>query len=929
MKTEVLKKEFARLLSNSNKDVITDENFVRHFLTSKSLFNIFQSSFYLRMYNDLLSMVGKASETIVDDSLYTKRVNKDDPSSPRCSEVVYHIINERDFYDNVLKEREFVNDKEEIILFLTCILFYESRLDVNPLLLKQINRFVCLHEIHNNDPVFHIANSYADHNQFMYILKDLVHTDLDEDEDNVESRYVYLSDFMVHIVSHPVYQYLNFYNPPVGVSAQLAIDACSGAPNLKIPYTSIWDIFNERGLIENACIASTVFLFFKENVTEIFYSLTHEQLDDILNFLTIANAFVTNERTSVTTATEVARDNVTSLSEHKEQKRRNSLRKYKTIATLCRDLIDEASRGELSPAISRENEVQSVVYTLSRKQKNHPILIGRPGVGKSAIAEDLAIKIKDGLLSDNLKGAYLFSLSTSDLLAGTKFRGDLEQRVKDLFSELARLSKDSEKKVILFVDEFHQIVKGGDPSTGMTIGNQLKPLLSKNDFSIIGATTYAEYNEFIQPDKAFARRFKKTDIKELSKDGTIKVLKSILPIYEKYHNVEVEKELLSIMVDLATRYIPSRCNPDISIDILDELCSRIKLSKRESTQIEMLYEVVSNMSNISNINKEKTSNDLTQFNDQLKKCVIGQDEAINEVCDAITFRNSPLCKNDDRPLSFLCQGPTGVGKTEMAKKVAEYMNIPLYNFNMSEYKGEMGVTKLIGSTKGFHGSDDGGVLSNCIKENPYSVILIDELEKSTPEVFNIFLQVLDNGSFVDGRGDEICCKNIVILMTTNAGCAVVDSNKKVGLVKSESVSKPTVSKEGLNEVFSPEFRNRFFSILSFNAISKDVYFEIVKKQVSENCELLKESEIILNVDNKSLLQLASINYDEKMGARPISKVIEKNLLMPVAKFIATNPGVKIIKSKVTKDGTIQIVENNPTRPVRKNNKKQKGEPVAV
>ncbi|EPZ52302.1 ATP-dependent Clp protease ATP-binding subunit ClpA [Bacteriovorax sp. BAL6_X] len=576
------------------------------------------------------------------------------------------------------------------------------------------------------------------------------------------------------------------------------------------------------------------------------------------------------------------------------------------LAKFTVNLNELARENRIDPLVGREEEALRIVQILCRRRKNNPLLVGEAGVGKTAIVEGLAQRIVEEKVPDILKGTTIFNLDMAALVAGAKFRGDFEQRVKGVIKDLEKLDKDG-KKAILFIDEMHTVMGAGATSGGsMDASNLLKPALSRGVVRIIGSTTYAEHRKFIEKDPAFNRRFQKIDVDEPSNEDTIAILKGLRPKFESYHSVKISDNVIKEAVALTSRYLMDRKNPDKSIDAIDEAGAlnqiRPESKKKSSITKKDIEDVVAKMANIPKITVETTEKDkLKDLNKNLKMLIFGQDHAVNEVSQAIYMSKSGLGDEGKPIASFLFAGPTGVGKTELAKQLSIQLGCHLERFDMSEYMEKHSVSKLIGSPPGYVGHDQGGLLTDAVKKNPHSVLLLDEIEKAHVDIYNILLQVMDHGSLTDSQGRTTDFTNTVIIMTTNAGAKEMDSGS-IGLAKSSS--KNTGKRDQtIKNFFSPEFRNRLDGIVHFEKLSTEYIVKIVEKFVSQlEIKLAaKNIEIVLNEEAK--IWLAKNGFDEKMGARPIARIIDQKLKKPIS--------TEVLFGCLTHGGKIEVVvENN-------------------
>lgn len=539
----------------------------------------------------------------------------------------------------------------------------------------------------------------------------------------------------------------------------------------------------------------------------------------------------------------------------------SSLEKY------CVDLIEMAKVGKIDPIIGREEELSRMMQTLCRRKKNNPILVGEPGVGKTAIIEGLASKVVEGKVPRKLQSISIYSLDLGAMLAGTKYRGDFEKRLKSVIDELAEV-QDS----ILFIDEIHTLIGAGSVNgSSMDAANQLKPALEKGDIKCIGATTYAEYRNIFDKDRALSRRFFKVDIKEPNYEDSYKIIKGLKSKYEGFHNVKYNDSAIKSSIELSKQYIHDRFLPDVAIDLIDEVGASFNLSRKKRSMVTKkdIHDLIAKNYGIPTQNVDK--NDLSllkELDERLMKKVLGQDEAVNKVSMSIKRARAGL-KRMDRPVAtFLFTGPTGVGKTELAKSLAEVLGIHFERIDMSEYMEKHAVSKLIGSPPGYVGYEQGGQLTESIRKHPYSVLLLDEIEKAHPDLINILLQVMDNASLVDNNGNKADFKNVIIIMTSNVGASEANV---MGFASDSSLSR----EKAVKSYFTAEFRNRIDSIIQFHALEKAVVEGIVDKFVDELNIQLADQNVQISLSAAAKKHLADLGYDKDLGARPLQRVIQE------------------------------------------------------
>ncbi|MBB3060034.1 ATP-dependent Clp protease ATP-binding subunit ClpA [Microbulbifer rhizosphaerae] len=552
------------------------------------------------------------------------------------------------------------------------------------------------------------------------------------------------------------------------------------------------------------------------------------------------------------------------------------------LESYATNLNQEAILGRIDPLVGRGPEVERVTQVLARRRKNNPLLVGESGVGKTAIAEGLARRIVDEEVPGPLLDSTIYSLDLGSLLAGTKYRGDFEKRFKALLAELRKRDH-----AVLFIDEIHTIIGAGAASGGvMDASNLLKPLLSSGQLRCIGSTTFTEYRGIFEKDRALSRRFQKIDVNEPSVEETIQILQGLKSCFEDHHKVRFTDAALEAAANLASRHITERFLPDKAIDVIDEAGahqSLLPVEKRSDvigvTEIEM---VVAKMARIPA--KSVSASDkvhLAKLEDNLKLVVFGQDQAIGALSTAIKLSRAGLGAEEKPIGSFLFSGPTGVGKTELCRQLAKVMGIELIRFDMSEYMERHTVSRLIGAPPGYVGFDQGGLLTDSVTKHPHSVVLLDEIEKAHPEVFNLLLQVMDHGTLTDNNGRKADFRNVILVMTTNAGAELM-SRRSIGFTNQDHSSD---GMEEIKKIFTPEFRNRLDSIIQFSSLDLGVVKTVVDKFIVELQAQLDESHVTLEVSEEAREWLAVNGYDEKMGARPMARLIRDKLRKPLAEAV--------------------------------------------
>ena len=556
-----------------------------------------------------------------------------------------------------------------------------------------------------------------------------------------------------------------------------------------------------------------------------------------------------------------------------EEKERNPLLQF------TRNLNESARKGRIDPLIGRIPEIERTVQILCRRRKNNPLLVGDAGVGKTAIAEGLAKRIVEEDIPQVLAECTIYTLDMGSLLAGTKYRGDFEQRLKSVINELQK-----NPGAILFIDEIHTVIGAGAASGGtMDASNILKPLLVSGELRCMGSTTYQEYRSIFEKDRALSRRFQKIDIGEPTVDETVKILRGLKSRFESHHEVRFTDPAIRAAADLAARYITDRKLPDKAIDVIDEAGARARLqppSKRKITVgVKEIEKIVSSIARIPP--RSVSSSDIRSLKTierDLKLVVFGQDEAIGALASAIKLARSGL-GDPDRPISsFLFSGPTGVGKTEVTRQLALTLGIELIRYDMSEYMERHTVSRLIGAPPGYVGFDQGGLLTEAINKSPHAVLLLDEVEKAHPDVFNILLQVMDYGTLTDNNGRKTDFRNVIIVMTTNAGATEI-SRSSIGFTEQDHSQDDT---EVIKRLFSPEFRNRLDSMIRFKSLDEKTVLLVVDKFLMQLEEQLKIKNVELKVDDKARKWLGKTGFDSSMGARPMARVIQENIKRPLA-----------------------------------------------
>ena len=587
-----------------------------------------------------------------------------------------------------------------------------------------------------------------------------------------------------------------------------------------------------------------------------------------------------------------------SQSEEEQSEEEKPDRRVKPLEAFAVNLVAKAQQGNIDPLIGRDDEIERTIHVLCRRRKNNPIYVGDPGVGKTALAEGLALKIHHGKVPDVLKNAVIYALDMGALLAGTKFRGDFEARLKGVLAGLKKLPNS-----ILFIDEIHTIVGAGATSGGsMDASNILKPALASGELKCIGSTTYHDYKSYFERDRALARRFQRIEVPEPSQDEAYKILEGLKPHYEKHHGVHYSTGAIRAAVQLSAKHINDRKLPDKAIDVIDEVGAAVKIQppdkRKKSIGAKDIERIVAKIAKIpprsvSTSDKEQLQN----LDRDLKLTVFGQDTAIDTLTSTIRLSRSGL-GHPEKPIGcFLFSGPTGVGKTEVAKQLAHTMGIEFIRFDMSEYMEKHTVSRLIGAPPGYVGFDQGGLLTDAINRNPYAVLLLDEIEKAHPDLFNILLQVMDHAALTDNNGKKADFRNIILIMTTNAGAREM-SGTPLGFGARSNAGK---GKEAIEKMFSPEFRNRLDAMIVFNSLSMEIIERVVDKFIIELDHQLNEKKVFLQLTVKARRWLAEKGYDPSFGARPMARLIQNEIKRVLAD--------EILFGQLQSGGKVEVDEN--------------------
>jgi len=566
------------------------------------------------------------------------------------------------------------------------------------------------------------------------------------------------------------------------------------------------------------------------------------------------------------------------------------------LEAYCVNLNEKAKQGRVDPLIGRIAEVDRTIQILCRRQKNNPLFVGDPGVGKTAIAEGLARKIVKGEVPEVLKNSVIYSLDMGSLIAGTRYRGDFEERLKSVVKELEAL-----KGAILFIDEIHTVIGAGATSGGaMDASNLLKPALQAGTLRCIGSTTYKEYRQYFEKDRALVRRFQKIDVVEPTIPDTIKIMMGIKPYYEEFHKVRYTVDAVKAAVELSAKYINDRKLPDKAIDVIDEVgASQMLLPESRRKKVIGVKEVEDVVATMARIPPKSVSKDDTEalrtLEADLRQAVFGQDAALHALASAIKLARAGL-RAPEKPIgSYLFSGPTGVGKTEAAKQLAKTLGVELLRFDMSEYMERHTVSRLIGAPPGYVGFDQGGLLTDGVDQHPHCVLLLDEVEKAHPDLFNILLQVMDHGKLTDHNGKKIDFRNVVLIMTTNAGAS--DAAKDaIGFGRGKREGE---DEEAIKKLFTPEFRNRLDATITFQALSRDTIDHVVEKFVLELEAQLVDRDVTFDLTPEATRWLGEKGYDDAFGARPLARVIQEHLKKPLAD--------EILFGKLKEGGTVRVL----------------------
>jgi ATP-dependent Clp protease ATP-binding subunit ClpA len=633
--------------------------------------------------------------------------------------------------------------------------------------------------------------------------------------------------------------------------------------------------------------ANVLVAMFAERESHAVYFLQEQEMSrlDAVNYISHGIAKVTGrtERRGVSGADEDA-------SAEKIVKRGGD-----ALENYCVNLNKKAVKGKIDPLIGREAEVERTIQILCRRAKNNPLYVGDPGVGKTAIAEGLALRIVRGEVPDVLSNATIFALDMGALLAGTRYRGDFEERLKAVIGEL-----EAEEGAILFIDEIHTVIGAGATSGGaMDASNLLKPALASGTLRCIGSTTYKEYRNYFEKDRALVRRFQKIDVNEPSVEDSVKILEGLKPYYEEHHKVRYTSEAIRSAVELASRYITDRKLPDKAIDVIDEVgAAQMLLPERKRRKTINVEDVEAVVAKIARIPPKSVSRDdretLKNLERDLKTMVFGQDKSIIALSSAIKLARAGL-REPEKPIGcYLFSGPTGVGKTEVARQLAHCLGIDLIRFDMSEYMERHSVSRLIGAPPGYVGFDQGGLLTDAVDQKPHSVLLLDEIEKAHPDLFNILLQIMDHGRLTDHNGKSVDFRNVILIMTTNAGASELSRNA-IGFGRDKREGDDL---EAINRLFTPEFRNRLDAVIAFDGLTPEIVGRVVDKFVMQLEAQLADRQVSIELSDAARKWLAKKGYDPLFGARPLGRTIQEHIKKALAE--------ELLFGKLAKGGTVKV-----------------------
>ncbi len=671
-------------------------------------------------------------------------------------------------------------------------------------------------------------------------------------------------------------QYIDSHTPIISEEAEIDI-----VPTVGFQRVLQRSVYQAQSAQKNSVNAMNVFVsIFSEKESHAVYMLKLNNISrlDVMEGISSQLADTTVEETKKV--------------DNEKQTKPSSLESFTT------NLCEKARLGEIDPLLGREEEVLRTVQVLSRRRKNNPLLVGQAGVGKTAIAQGLAKKIVDGKVPDVLKDTTIYSLDVGVLIAGTKYRGDFEKRLKSVLVDL-----EENKNSILFIDEVHTLIGAGSVSGGsLDASNILKPALADGTLKCIGSTTYEEFRKVFEKDHALARRFQKIDIEEPSVEDTIKILHGLKKYYQTFHNVKFSSAALASAAELTHKHIGDRRLPDKAIDVIDEVGALQQILPKSKRKINIGVADIENIvAKLARIPSRQISSDdksqLKNLEEELKLGVFGQDSAVESLSSAIKLARSGLSPIEQPMGSFLFAGPTGVGKTEICKQLSRIIGVKLLRFDMSEYMERHSISKLIGSPPGYVGYDEGGLLTEAVNSNPYAVLLLDEIEKAHPDIFNLLLQVMDYGMLTDANGREVDFRNVILVMTSNVGAHSVQ-RASIGFKEQDH----SLDYEGeLKKTFTPEFRNRLSEIIYFNTLSDEVVVYVVNKFLFELEDVLEQKNVSLIISDAARKWFAKNGYDSKMGARPMVRLIEKEIRKPLAD--------ELLFGKLSEGGTVKVGVN--------------------
>ena len=651
--------------------------------------------------------------------------------------------------------------------------------------------------------------------------------------------------------------------------------------------------------------ANVLVAIFAERESHAAFFLQEQEMTryDAVNF--IAHGVAKNPNFAEDRKISGSNEEIEEIGEENKIEKESALKKY------CKNLNEEAQAQKIDPLIGREEEIERCIQVLCRRRKNNPILVGDPGVGKTAIAEGLARKIVNKEIPKVLINTTIFSLDMGALLAGTRYRGDFEERLKNVLKELEEY-KDS----IFFIDEIHTVIGAGATTGGaMDASNLLKPSLQSGNLKCMGSTTYKEYRQHFEKDRALSRRFQKIDVEEPTPDQAVKILNGLKQYFEDHHDTKYTGEAIQASIDLSVKHIHDRKLPDKAIDVIDEAGAAQHLltstKRRKTIGVKEIEAIVAKIARIppKNVTKDDAAV-LKDLEASLKRVVFGQDSAIESLSSAIKLARAGL-REPEKPIgSYLFAGPTGVGKTEVAKQLADNLGVELLRFDMSEYMEKHAVSRLIGAPPGYVGFDQGGQLTDGVDQHPHCVLLLDEIEKAHPDVYNVLLQVMDHGTLTDHNGRSVDFRNVIVIMTSNAGAAE-QAKAAIGFGRDRREGEDTAA---IERTFTPEFRNRLDAVISFSPLPKDTILQVVEKFVLQLEAQLMDRHVAIEMTTEAASWLADKGYDDKMGARPLSRVIQEYIKKPLAEellFGKLSKGGLVIVS--VKDNKIKLDLKGPEK----------------